>query len=91
MAQRARRRAAALPALPRLLFLQQPLLRPRVARVALAEVAVEILGPIGTEMQRLMADPGYVDGVLRDGAERAAAMAEPILREVQEIVGFLRS
>ncbi len=57
----------------------------------LAAVAVENLGPIGTEMQRLMADPGYVDGVLRDGAERAAAMAAPILREVQEIVGFLRA
>jgi tryptophanyl-tRNA synthetase len=41
----------------------------------LAEVAVEALGPIGTEMQRLMADPGYVDSVLRDGAERARAIA----------------
>jgi tryptophanyl-tRNA synthetase len=56
----------------------------------LAEVAVETLGPIGTEMQRLMADPGYVDSVLRDGAERARAIAEPILHEVQDIVGFLR-
>ena len=41
-------------------------------------------------MQRLMADPGYVDGVLRDGAERADAIAAPILREVQDLVGFLR-
>ncbi|MCZ6862051.1 MAG: tryptophan--tRNA ligase [Alphaproteobacteria bacterium] len=56
----------------------------------LTEVAVEHLGPIGTEMQRLMADPGYVDGVLRDGAERADAIAGPILREVQDLVGFLR-
>ena len=35
-------------------------------------------------------DPGYVDGVLRDGAERADAIAAPILREVQDLVGFLR-
>src|SRR5579883_2809594 len=39
----------------------------------LAETAVGVLGAIGTEMQRLMADPGYVDGVLRRGAERADA------------------
>ena len=56
----------------------------------LAEVAVEHLGPIGTEMQRLMDDPGYVDGVLKDGAERADAIAAPIVREAQELIGFLQ-
>jgi len=34
--------------------------------------------------------PDYVDGVLRDGAERARAIADPILRDVHDIVGFLR-
>ena len=57
---------------------------------ALTDVAVERLGPIGTEMKRLMADEGHVDAVLKDGAERAAAIADPILNEVQDIVGFLR-
>jgi len=56
----------------------------------LIELAVEKLSPITAEMQRLMADPGYVDGVLRDGAVRAAAIADPILREAQDLVGFLR-
>ena len=56
---------------------------------ALTEVAVERLGPIGNEMQRLTADPGHVDQVLRDGAERAAAIADPIIKEVYDIVGFL--
>ena len=59
-------------------------------KAELAEVAVEHLGPIGTEMQRLMDDPGYVDGVLRDGAERAAAIADPILHEAQNLLGFLQ-
>jgi len=59
-------------------------------KAELSEVAVEHLGPIGTEMQRLMADPDYVDGVLRDGAERAAAIADPILREAQRLIGFLQ-
>jgi tryptophanyl-tRNA synthetase len=56
----------------------------------LAAVAVAGLGPIGGEMRRLLADPGYIDGVLRRGAERARAIAEPHLREVQDIIGLLR-
>jgi tryptophanyl-tRNA synthetase len=57
---------------------------------ALAEAAVAVMGPIGTEMKRLMADPGYVDSVLRRGAERANAIAAPHLRAVQDMVGLLR-
>jgi len=56
----------------------------------LADLAVSVLGPIGAEMQRLMQDPSYVDATLRDGAERAQAIADPIVAEVEEIVGFLR-
>ena len=48
------------------------------------------LGPIGAEMQRLMKDPGHVDAVLHDGAQRAAALAAPILAEVYRTVGFLK-
>ena len=57
---------------------------------ALSEVAVKVLGRIGGEMSRLMADPGYIDGVLRRGAERASAIAYPVLREAQAISGLLR-
>ena len=57
---------------------------------ALAEVAVESLGPIGAEMKRLTDDPAAVDALLRDGAERARALAAPILAEIQDTVGFLR-
>ena len=53
---------------------------------ALTEVAVEKLGPIGAEMKRLQQDAAYVDGILKEGAERANAIALPILREVQEIL-----
>jgi tryptophanyl-tRNA synthetase len=56
----------------------------------LSAVAVELLGKIGGEMRRLMAEPGHIDAVLRHGAERAAAIAAPILREVQDITGLLR-
>jgi tryptophanyl-tRNA synthetase len=57
---------------------------------ALSELAVEMLGRIGGEMARLMADPGYIDGVLRRGAERGGAIAFPVLRKAQEISGLLR-
>jgi len=57
---------------------------------ALSELAVEVLGRIGREMGRLMADPGYIDSVLHQGAERASAIAVPVLREAQAISGLLR-
>jgi tryptophanyl-tRNA synthetase len=59
-------------------------------KAALTDLAVAVLGPIGAEMQRLCVDPGAVDAVLRDGAERARAIAEPVLDEVYDVVGFLR-
>ena len=56
----------------------------------LTDLAVALLGPMGEEMQRMSGDPAYVDGILRSGAEKANAIAEPILRDVQNIVGLLR-
>ena len=55
----------------------------------LAELAVARLAPIAGEMRRLLAEPGHVDGVLREGAERARALAEPVLKRAYELVGFL--
>jgi tryptophanyl-tRNA synthetase len=61
-----------------------------IFKEALSEVAVGVLGRIGGEMRRLTADPGHIDRILRHGAERAAAIAMPVLREAQEITGLLR-
>ena len=38
-----------------------------------------------------MADPAEIDRILGEGAIKARAIAEPILRETYEIVGLLRS
>jgi tryptophanyl-tRNA synthetase len=57
---------------------------------ALAEVAVERLEPIATEMRRLMADPAEIDRMLADGAERAGVMAEKTMDDVRDIVGLIR-
>ncbi len=56
---------------------------------ALSELAVETLAPIGAELARLNGDPGYMDRVLARGAERARAVADPVLDEVHRIVGLL--
>ena len=57
---------------------------------ALTELAVEVLGPLGSEMKRISEDSAYVDSVLRKGAEDARAIAGPVLSEVHEVVGLLR-
>jgi tryptophanyl-tRNA synthetase len=62
-----------------------------VFKNALADLAVAKLGPIGTEITKLQADTAYVDGVLKDGSERARAIAQPIVRKAREIVGFVVS
>lgn len=57
----------------------------------LTERAVDQMAPIGSEMQRLMNDPAHIDGVLREGAERARAIADPVIDQVYDIVGLLRA
>ncbi len=55
----------------------------------LAELAVEKLAPISSEMQRLQANPDYIDQVLSDGADRARVLASETLNAVKDIVGFI--
>src|SRR6202453_3650714 len=42
---------------------------------ALVELCVAKLSPIASEMKRLVADPGHVDSILIDGADRAREIA----------------
>jgi tryptophanyl-tRNA synthetase len=55
----------------------------------LAEVVVTKLAPIAGETRRLLEDQAHLQGVLREGAARADALASPIVREAERIVGFL--
>ncbi|HLY55224.1 MAG TPA: tryptophan--tRNA ligase [Stellaceae bacterium] len=56
----------------------------------LAEATVAALAPIAAKRARLLAEPGHLEGILRDGAERARALSAPVLREALDIVGMLR-
>ncbi|ATR21656.1 Tryptophanyl-tRNA synthetase [Roseomonas mucosa] len=55
----------------------------------LAEALVAKLSPIQAEMKRLLDDPAAVDAALRQGAGKAAGIADPIVRRAEELVGFL--
>lgn len=57
---------------------------------ALVDLAVTALGPIGSEMKRLVQDHAYIDAVLADGSERASAIAGKTMKAVKDIVGFVR-
>lgn len=54
-----------------------------------AEAVVEELRPLRERHAELVADPGYVDGVLREGAERARALARPTVDAAYRAIGLL--
>jgi tryptophanyl-tRNA synthetase len=56
---------------------------------ALADLAVAKLSPIAGEMRRLLADPTEIDRVLAGGAERARAIAAPIISDIKKLAGFV--
>ncbi len=55
----------------------------------LAEAVVEFLRPVQTRYQKLIGDSGELARMLKDGAERAQARAEPTLKRVHEVLGFV--
>ena len=57
---------------------------------ALVELCVTKLSPIAGEMKRLVADPGHIDAILNDGADRARAIADETMKLAKDIVGFIR-
>ncbi|MBT2528970.1 tryptophan--tRNA ligase [Streptomyces sp. ISL-99] len=54
-----------------------------------AEAVVELLRPVRERHAELAADPGYVDKVLREGAERARGMARPTVDAAYRAIGLL--
>ncbi|MCO5081551.1 MAG: tryptophan--tRNA ligase [Rhizobiaceae bacterium] len=61
-----------------------------IFKPALADLAVEKLAPIAGEMRRILADVAYVDSVLKNGGQRAGALAEATMRSVRDIIGLLQ-
>jgi len=56
----------------------------------LADLTVAKIGPVTAEMRRLLSDPAEIDRILKSGAERARAVAVPVMAEVKRRVGFIQ-
>ena len=59
-------------------------------KLAVAETTADALAPVQAEYARLLGDKAYVDGVLKDGAARAARLAGRTVRKVYRKVGLLQ-
>jgi len=55
---------------------------------ALAEVVIEALRPLQERYQELTKDTGYIDRILKEGADKARPLAERMLAEVKQRVGL---
>ncbi len=55
----------------------------------LADLAVEVISPISSEMRRLAEDSAEIDRILARGAERARELAAPVVKRTYEIVGMI--
>ena len=54
----------------------------------LSEVVTEIISPISKEISKLKSDKGHILQVLKDGSEKAEAIASEKIRKIKEIIGF---
>ena len=57
----------------------------------LADVIVDKIDPIGKEMQKLIDDKLYLDGIMKKGKEKAIYVADSVLSKVYNIVGFSKN
>ena len=57
-------------------------------KIAVGEALISIMKPIQEEHARLSKDKAYVDGIIKENAEKAAYYANKTLRKVQKKVGF---
>ena len=59
-----------------------------VFKEAVGEAVVGALSPIQAEFERLSKEKAYVDGIIRNNAEKAAYYANKTLRKVQKKIGY---
>ena len=56
----------------------------------LSDALIEKIAPIGSEICKLMDDKEYLSQVLQEGKEKARKKSELVLKEVYDIVGFVK-
>ena len=56
---------------------------------AVGDAVIETLRPIREESERLLKDKAYLQGIYKDGAEKASRVANRTLRKVYKKIGFV--
>ena len=56
----------------------------------LSDALIEKIAPIGIEIKKLMNDKEYLNQVLQEGKEKAKNKSELVLKQVYDIVGFVK-
>jgi tryptophanyl-tRNA synthetase len=59
-------------------------------KVDTGDIVASVVGPVRDRVQQILADPGYLDRILKRGAERARERADATLKKVYERVGFIK-
>ena len=54
----------------------------------LSEILVEIICPVGIKIRKLLDDKSYLEGILKEGTEKARNLAENNLKDIRNAVGF---
>ena len=57
----------------------------------LSDALIEKIAPIGDEINKLMKDKSYLNQIMREGTEKARNKSELVLKEVYDIVGFIKA
>lgn len=57
----------------------------------LADIMVDIISPIRKEIEHLSKDTGYLDGLLKSGAEKAREIASENIAQIKKIMGLLQA
>ena len=54
----------------------------------LSEALVEVICPVGKEINKILQDKSFLEKVLKEGTEKASVIAERNLKEIKNVVGF---
>ena len=56
----------------------------------LSDALIEKIAPIGDEIKKLMKDKSYLNQVMQEGSDKARSKSDIVLKEVYDIIGFVK-
>lgn len=59
-------------------------------KAAVGETVADVLSPVKTRFDELMADKGYLEAIMKDGAEKAEHIARRTMQKVYKKLGFVQ-